>query len=220
MVLNPPSKNPHPVLDNLQIKIPDPQWGYNPSAWNQRIPVCIIAMFGVAIASYLALFQWQLIDSIWDPFFGDQSERVIDSSVSHTMWKYFGAPDAAVGAFAYLGDAVFGLAGSERRWQYRPWMVILFGIDVIPLGIVSALLVVTQGFILELWCTLCLASAAVSLILVILAYDEVWLCLLYLQFVRKKRKELFWKVFWGKRPSVELEEDFIKYREGLDVGPH
>ena len=30
----------------------------------------------------------------------------------------------------HLGDAVLGLAGSTRRWQYRPWMVILFGAEL------------------------------------------------------------------------------------------
>ena len=51
-------------------------------------------------------------------------------------------------------------------------MVILFGIDVIPLGGVSAILVVMQGFVVGSWCTLCLVSAAVSLLLVYFAYGR------------------------------------------------
>ena len=89
-------------------------------------------MVAFLIATYMALYQWRLIGSAWDPMFGSQTEKVLDSQVSERMRLWFLIPDAAFGAIAYLGDAIFGLAGSTRRWQYRPWMVIVFGIDVIP----------------------------------------------------------------------------------------
>src|SRR5690606_26759179 len=111
---------------------------------------------GFLIATYMALFQWGLIDSVWDPVFGDQTEAVLRSNPSQRMEMWFGVPDAAFGALAYLGDAIFGLAGSTRRWQYRPWLVILFGIDVIPLGIVSVVLVILQGTVVGSWCFPCL----------------------------------------------------------------
>src|SRR5688500_19879522 len=98
-------------------------------------------------------------------------------------------PDAALGAIAYLGDAIYGLAGTTRRWQYRPWMVLLFGLDVIPLGIVSAVLVVMQGTVVGAWCFLCLVTAVISLLRVALAYDEVCSSLLYRKRVwRRTRK--------------------------------
>lgn len=116
-------------------------------------------------------------------------------------------PDAALGAIAYLGDLIFGLAGSTRRWQYRPWMVLLFGLDVIPLGIVSAILVVLQGTVVGYWCFLCLVTAVMSLILVALAYDEVWSTLLYLGRVWKKTRSArtLWDVFWGRASQAADE---------------
>lgn len=179
-----------------------PPWSYNPSAWSQRIPICILAFLGFGIAGYMALYQWRLIDSVWDPVFGEQSAAVLDSEVSEAMRGWFGIPDAAFGALAYLGDAIFGLAGSRRRWQYRPWMVVLFGIDVIPLGLVSVVLVVMQGLVVGAWCFLCLVTAVISLVLVALAYDEVWSTLLYLHRVWKadRSPRRLWNVFWG-RPS-------------------
>ena len=117
----------------VDLNVHAPPWDYNPSSWRQRIPICILAGAGFMIASYLALYQWRLIGDVWDPAFGAQSRTVLDSEVSHWMKSWFHVPDAALGAIAYLGDAVFGLAGSTRRWQFRPWMVIIFGIDVIPL---------------------------------------------------------------------------------------
>ncbi len=174
-------------------------FGYNPSAWRQRLPICVAAMVAFFIALYMALYQWRLIDDVWDPIFGDQSKSVLDSDVSHRMMRWFRVPDAAFGALAYLGDAIFGLAGSTRRWQYRPWMVILFGIDVIPLGIVSAVLVVLQGTVVGSWCFLCLVTAAISLYLVYVAYDEVWVSLCYLFGIWKKTRSTraVWRALWG-----------------------
>lgn len=113
-------------------------------------------------------------------------------------------PDAALGAIAYLGDAIFGLAGSTRRWQCRPWIVIIFGIDVIPVGIVSAILVVLQGTVVNSWCFPCLITAVISLTLVYFAYDEVWSCLLYLYRVWKRTKSftILWKTIAGQ-PTEE-----------------
>lgn len=188
------------------LDVAPPPWGYNPSSWRQRVPICVLAGVGFLVAAYMALYQWRLIDDVWDPAFGDGSERVLDSEVSESMRRWFGIPDAALGAIAYLGDLVYGLAGSTRRWQYRPWMVVLFGIDVIPLGLVSAVLVVLQGTVVGAWCFLCLATAAISLLLVVMAYDEVWSCLLYLRRVHRRSGSLrvVWRCFWG-RPSSAAE---------------
>jgi hypothetical protein len=155
----------------------------------------------------MGLYQLRLIPSVWDPVFGEQSQQVLDSDVSHAMSRWFRAPDAILGALAYLGDIVFALAGSTRRWQYRPWLVVIFGIDVIPLGIVSAVLVVLQGTVVGSWCFLCLVTAVISLALVAFAYDEVWSCLLYMRRVWKTRDSLrtVWDAFWGK-PSLIAHE--------------
>jgi uncharacterized membrane protein len=176
-----------------------PPWDYNPSAWSQRIPICALAAVGFVISAYMGLYQWRLVDSVWDPVFGAQTQKVLDSDVSHRMMRWFGIPDAVLGAVAYLGDVVFGLAGSTRRWQYRPWLDVLFGIDVNPLGGVSAILVLIQATVLGQWCFLCLVTAVISLVLVYWAYDEVWSSLLYLRRVRGRTASwgAVWTVFWG-----------------------
>jgi len=188
------------VSTALDLAVSAPPWNYNPSAWRHRIPICLLAGFAFLIAAYMALYQWRLISEVWDPIFGEQTRQVLDSDVSERMRRWFRIPDAALGALAYLGDVIFGLAGSTRRWQYRPWMVLLFGLDVIPLGIVSAVLVVLQGAVVGSWCFLCLLTAMISLILVALAYDEVWSSLLYLRRVwqRTRSPRVLWGVFWGR----------------------
>ena len=171
---------------NYDLNAPAAPWTYNPSAWSQRVPICVLAGVATVMAAYMALYQWRLIDSAWDPLFGDQTQKVLDSNVAQTMDRWIGVPDAALGAFAYLGDAVLGMAGSTRRWQFRPWLVILFGIDVIPLGIVSSVLVVLQATVVGSWCFLCLVTALISLILAYWAYDEVYSSLKYLYRVWSK----------------------------------
>ena len=182
-------------------------FSYNVSSWPQRIRVALLAFVAFLIAVYLGLYQWHFIDHIWDPFFGDQSERVLSSDVSHAMTYWIKVPDGVLGALAYLGDVIFALAGSTRRWQDRPWLVVLFGIDVIPLGIVGAVLVFLQATVVGYWCFLCIVTAIISLILVVLAYDEVLCSCIYLYRLWKKTKNpgLVWKAFCGT-PSKEAYE--------------
>lgn len=196
--------------------VPEP-WRYNPSSWPQRICICGVAFIAVIIATYMGLYQWGLIDHVWDPVFGNQTQQVLDSDVSHQLRILFRVPDGIMGAFAYLGDIIFALAGSTRRWQDRPWIVILFGLDVIPLGLVSAILVFMQGTVVGAWCFPCLITAAISIILIFLAYDEVISCIRYLHKVWKKTKSfrILWETFWGKASEVAYEagESMIRERE-------
>jgi uncharacterized membrane protein len=194
-----------PADDDLNAAAPP--WDYNPSSWSQRVPIAALAMVAFFISSYMAPYQWRLVDGVWDSVFGDQTNQVLDSDVSHQMKRWFGIPDAALGAIAYLGDAIFGLAGSTRRWQYRPWLVVLFGFDVIPLGGVSAVLVLIQAFVLGKYCFLCLATAVISLVPVYWAYDEVWSSLKYLWRVWKRtgRARVVWDVFIGRYNHIADE---------------
>lgn len=192
----PPATIPVDELDR-----PVPPYTYNPSAWSQRVPICLLAFVAAAMSAHLSLFQWGLIESSWDPVFGDGSNKVLKSRVAESMYGILGIHDAALGVLAYLGDALLGFAGSTRRWQYRPWLVILFGIDVIPLGIVGVVLVICQALVVGQWCFLCLVTAVISLILVYWAWDEVRVSLRYLHVVWKQHrdKRLLWDACWGNR---------------------
>lgn len=169
-----------------------PGWDYNPATWPQRIPIVVLALVGLGIATYLSLFQLQVIPTVWEPFFGNGSKKVLTSGVS----KILPIPDAALGAIGYLTDAVAGLIGGVSRWRTMPWIVIVFGLAVGPLGMVSILLVILQPVMFDAWCTLCLASAAVSLIMIGPAMDEMLASLQYMKRV-KDAKQSRWKAFWG-----------------------
>jgi uncharacterized membrane protein len=203
-----------PDQNDSPLNRPAPPYDYNPSAWTQRIPICVVAFIAAAMSGHLAMYQWGLVESAWDPVFGDGSNKVLKSDTAKWMYGVLGFHDAALGALAYLGDAVLGFAGSPRRWQYRPWLVILFGIDVIPLGIVSAVLVLFQAFIVGEWCFLCLVTAVASLILVYWAWDEVRASLTYLWYVKKhaSSRKVFWQVVLGNRTdeTERLSERYLQ----------
>jgi hypothetical protein len=170
-----------------------PGWDYNPSAWSQRYPIIALSLIGVAIAGYLALYQIGLFDSVWEPFFGDGSQRILTSWVSELMHP---VPDAALGALGYLVDAITGAVGGRRRWRTMPWMVVIFGLAIGPLGVVSVLLVILQPVLFDSWCTLCLASGLVSVVMIGPAMDETLASLQHLKRVRE-RGESTWQAFWG-----------------------
>jgi hypothetical protein len=65
-----------------------------------------------------------------------------------------------------------------------------------PLGAVSVLLVILQPVLFDAWCTLCLASAVISVLMIGPAMDEVLASLQHL--VRQARRgRSAWRVFWG-----------------------
>jgi len=170
-----------------------PGWDYNPSAWSQRYPIIGLSLLGVAIAGYLALFQVGVFDDVWEPFFGDGSRKILTSWVSELMHP---VPDAALGAVGYLVDAITGAVGGRRRWRTMPWMVVVFGLAIGPLGVVSVLLVILQPVLFDSWCTLCLASGVVSVLMIGPAMDETLASLQHLKRVRE-RGESTWQAFWG-----------------------
>lgn len=178
---------------NSTILYTPPAWDYNPSAWSQRWPLIVIAIVGFFIALYLGLYQVKVIPAVWEPFFGDGSIKVLNSEISRAL----PVPDALLGAFSYLLDAVTGIIGSTSRWRTKPWIVVLFGIATGPLGIVSVLLVIFQPLLVGAWCTLCIVTAIISIVMISPAMDELLASLQYLQ--RAKRRGFpLWDAFWGK----------------------
>jgi hypothetical protein len=203
------STNPQPAFGST-LGLGDetaPPWHYNPSSWRQRLPICALGALTGLIAMYLAAYQWRWVSTVWDPVFGEQTARVLDSDVSEKMRNWILIPDAALGAVGYFSEAILALAASTRRWRERPWLVILFGIDVIPLGLVSVVLVVMQGTVVGSWCFLCLVTAVVSLFLVAIAYDEVWSSIVYLRDVRRRTRAWrpVWDAFWGRTAEATQE---------------
>lgn len=169
-----------------------PDWSVNPSSWRQRLPIIALACGGLGIATYLALYQYRVVETVWEPFFGNGSRTILNSPTSRAL----PVSDGALGAFGYLLDVVAGLIGGRRRWKTSPWVVIVFGVAVGPLGATSLLLVVLQPVLYNAWCTLCLASAVISIAIIGPALDEVLASVQYLKREHEAGRS-FWRAFWG-----------------------
>jgi len=107
-----------------------PGWDYSPLSWTQRIPIIFLAFIGLYVSRYLAAYQLGHIGSAWDPYFGNGTETIITSDVS----KAWPVPDAGLGAVTYILEILTGIIGGRNRWRTMPWLVILFGVMIVPLG--------------------------------------------------------------------------------------
>ncbi len=134
-----------------------------------------LALVGLHVSRYLAAYQLEHIDRVWEPFFAggpapkNGTEEIITSELSRA-WP---VPDAGLGAFTYLLEVATGIIGSRRRWRTMPWLVLLFGIMIVPLGAVSLFFIIIQPIWIGTWCTLCLIAAAAMLVQIPYSLDEL-----------------------------------------------
>lgn len=186
-------------------------WSYNPSTWKQRLPIMMLAFTGFLMARYLAAFQLGHVANVWDPFFENGSEVILTSDIS----KAFPVSDAGLGALSYLLDVIAAAIGDRNRWRTMPWMVVLFGLFIIPTGVTSITLVMLQPIGVGAWCTICLFTALIMLIMVPPSIDEV---VATAQFLRRSTKagKPFWRTFWlGDR-----EEKAVRIPESQEGRSH
>lgn len=163
-----------------------PGWDENPTAWPKRIGLVLVALLGLLVAGYLTLYQLEVFDGVWDPFF--------DSSTVLHLTEPF--PDAALGVLAYGTEIVLSFIGGRSRWRTMPWTVIGFGAVIFFGAFVSIGLMILQPLIAGAWCTLCLASAAISLYICGWGADEPLAALQHLRRVKESGGSA-WRGFWG-----------------------
>jgi uncharacterized membrane protein len=142
----------------------------SPSAWRHRLPVVALALVGCGISTYLTLYQWHVLQHVWDAVFGAaSSEAVLTSFISH----WLPVPDATLGALAYALEAVLGVLGGRDRWRTNSPIVLVFGLVVVGTAVVGLVLVGIQAFAVHAFCSLCLCSAAISWLNAWLSHDEI-----------------------------------------------
>jgi len=165
-----------------------PGWSYNPSDWAQRLPILLLALLGLYVSRYLAGYQLGHIPAVWDPFFaGSPTDPRNGTEEIVTSWISTALPvsDAALGGYTYLLEILTGLVGSRRRWRTAPWLVLLFGLMIVPLGLTTILFIVIQPVLLGTWSTLALVGGAAVLIQIPYSLDEL---LATAQFLRRRAR--------------------------------
>lgn len=129
--------------------------------------LAVLAALGFVIAAYLTAFQLGAIHAVWDPVFGSGSERVLTSGVSRLL----PVPDASLGAAVYLVDLVLALGLATGLAPWSPTSTLLAIVATLG-GLASIVLVVLQPLVAGAFCSLCLASAAISIALALGALAE------------------------------------------------
>lgn len=178
-----------------------PARGRNPSLWRHRWPVLLLALIGCGIATYLTLYQVGIVANVWEPFFGDGSRKILkESAIAHLL----PIPDAALGAAAYFIEAVGEWIGSRQRWREQPWAVLWVGLVSIGLAITGLALVICQPLLFGAFCTLCLCSAACSLLIFCFAARELSATLGHLKRAWRGGQSLWSAVFrgWGNHRAL------------------
>ena len=211
-----PEVGPSPLAATSGPYVP-PGWDYNPSTWTQRLPIIFLAVVGLEVSRYLTAYQLALIDGVWEPFFmgsatdpQNGTEEIITSSVSEA-WP---VPDAAVGGYTYALEILTGIVGTKARWRTMPWLVALFGLMIVPLGVVSISFIIIQPIVIGTWSTLTLIAAAAMLIQIPYSVDEL---LASLQFVKRRAKagKSVLRVFlFGDTDEGERREDPHEFDRG------
>ena len=186
----PPAPGVSPIARMTGPDAP-PGWNSNPSTMTQRIAVVALAFVGLFLSRYMAAFQLGHIDNAWDPFFDDGTVRIVTSEVSEA-WP---VADAGLGATVYVLEIVTGIIGDKRRWRTMPWMVLFFGILIVPLGVVSIYFIIIQPIIIGTWCTPCLIASLAMLLQIPYSLDEILATLQFMKDRRQKGKSL-WHVLW------------------------
>ena len=138
--------------------------------WSRRAAVLVLTVAGLFVSTYLALFQYHLINAVRDPLFGaTSSEAVLTSAFSRALPVH----DAALGGVAYLVETVLEAAGGPRRWQRRAWIVLLLGLTAAVMALTALGLIAVQATVVHRFCALCLVSAGISLVVPFLVRQEV-----------------------------------------------
>lgn len=181
----PPTPGISPVAARSGPTVP-PGWDYSPSDWSQRLPIIVLAILGLIMSRYMAAYQLGHVDAVWEPFFsGTGGQNGTESIITSDVSEAWPVPDAGLGAMVYVLEIITGLVGGRNRWRTMPWVVVAFGIMIVPLGVVSITFIIIQPIVIGTWCTLCLIGAAAMLLQIPYSLDEL---LATGQFMRRRKR--------------------------------
>jgi nucleoside-diphosphate-sugar epimerase len=188
------------MMDNSDLP---PGWTYCPSTYLQRLPIVALAVVGLLISRHLAAYQLGHIPTAIEPFFsGSHGLNGTETIITSTVSKAWPIADGGLGAVSYMAEILMGVMGDRRRWRTMPWMVAMFGIVVVPLGVVSIYFIIIQPIVIGTWCSLCLLAGLAMLVMIPYSLDEL---VATGQFLVQdhRRGGKFWRTFFrgGAQPD-------------------
>ena len=128
-----------------------------------RMGIALLALLGLLVAGYLALYKFGLLGTIQCTIGGCEK-------VQTSQWATFlGLPVAAWGVGAYAVILVLALLGLQPRWvQSRGVALALFGLALVGVAF-SAWLTYLEAAVIHAWCQWCVISAVLITLIFVLS---------------------------------------------------
>lgn len=162
--------------------------GGEPDGLAERIRLIVLAFIGLYVSSYLTLYQLGVVSGVWDPFL-DGSPKVLH--------LFEPVPDAALGALAYGTEIALSLIGGGDRWRSAPMDGTGPRFRHLLRRSSERRASAVQPLVVGAWCTMCLASAAVSFAIFALSINEPRAALQHLERGRASGRSVR-KALWGR----------------------
>src|SRR3546814_13944325 len=112
-------------------------------------------------------------------------------------------------------EVLMGVMGGRARWRTMPWMVLLFGIVVVPLGVISIYFIIIQPIVIGTYCTLCLLAALAMLIMIPYSLDELVAMGQFL-ILNTRRGRPFWRARSEERRGGQAGVSTCRFRGSPD----
>ncbi|MGH6610900.1 MAG: SPW repeat domain-containing protein, partial [Burkholderiaceae bacterium] len=89
-----------------------------------------------------------------------------------------------------------------------PWLVLGFGLLIVPLGAVSIFFIIIQPILFDTWCGLCLITAVITVLMIPYAADELFATTQFLSRSWRAGRP-FWRTFWrgGQLPGGTRDDN-------------
>lgn len=135
-----------------------------------RMAIALLAMIGLMVSAYLALYKLGYLGFI-------QCSTGGCETVQASAYAYFpprtlvqwGPPVALWGGLAYAVILVLAFLGVQPRWAERRWLALsLFGMAAVGFAF-SAYLTYLEAAVIEAWCQWCIVSAILITLIFLLS---------------------------------------------------
>lgn len=128
-----------------------------------RMAIAVLALIGLLIAAYLALYKLGYLGVIQCTVGGCETVQ------SSQYALFLGVPVAVWGVGAYLTLLILAALGVQPRWVYEKWVALaIFGVAATGV-IFSAYLTYLEAAVIQAWCQWCVVSAVIITLIFLLS---------------------------------------------------
>ena len=153
-------------MNRPELATPPEEEETAPTAPLNRMVLAVLALFGVLISIYMLLYHVGMIGSIVCGTGGCET-------VQNSPWSSFlGIPVPLIGLLGYAALLATALLGLQPRMLADRRVALILLAGALIAFAFSAYLTWLEAFVIHAWCRWCIASAVLTLLLVLAALPE------------------------------------------------